>query len=149
MLADLTKFNTHIGMFMNNSSRNAVEKVEIKVASFIVEHNLPISLSEDLLALLSSLVPNDKMVQKATLGKQKTTNIIHQVLGFNVIKESVEDLRSRQFSLIIDETTDRTCKNQLAILVTYFNPDQFQMENNLIDIVELDDGKAENIYQAI
>ena len=131
MQADLTKSHTRIGMFMNNSMRDAVGKDEIKIASFIVEHSLPINLSEDLLALFSSLVPNDKTVQKATLGKQKTTNIIRQVLGFNVIKESIEDLRSRKFSLIIDETTDRTCKNQLAILG------------------QLDDGKAETIYQAI
>lgn len=149
MHVDLTKSHTRIGTFMNGSSRDAVEKLEIKLSSFIVEHNLPINLSEDLLALLSSLFPHDKTVQKATLGKQKSTNIIRQVLGFNVIKESIEDLRSRKFSLIIDETTDRTCKNQLAILVTYFNPDSFQMENDLIDIVQLDDGKADTIYQAI
>jgi hypothetical protein len=151
MQADLTKSHTRIGMFMNNSSRDAVGKVGIKIASFIVEHNLPINLSEYLLALFSSLVPNDKTVQKATLGKQKTTNIIRQVLGFNnVIKESIEDsLRSRKFSLIIDKTTDRTCKNQLANLVTYLNPDKFRMENDLIDIVQLDDSKAETIYQAM
>ena len=70
-------------------------------------------------------------------------------MGFNVIKESVEDLRSQKFSLIIDETTDRTCKNQLPILVTYFNPDKYQVEKDLIDIVQLDDGKAETINQAI
>ena len=149
MQTDLAKSQTRIGMFMNNSSRDAVGKLEITVASFIVEHNLPINLTEDFLALLSSLFPNDKTVQKATLGKQKTTNIIRQVLGFNVIKETIEDLRSRKFSLIVDETTDRTCKNQLAILVTYFNPDKFRMENDLIDIVQLDDGKAETIYQTI
>ncbi|XP_028416846.1 uncharacterized protein LOC114541055 [Dendronephthya gigantea] len=138
MHADLTKSHTRIGTFMNGFSRDAVEKLKIKLSSFIVEHNLPISLSEDLLALLTSLFPHDK-----------TANIIRQVLGFNVIKESIEDLRSRKFSLIIDETTDRTCKNQLAILVTYFNPDTFQMENDLIDIVQLEDGKADTIYQAI
>jgi hypothetical protein len=60
------------------------------------------------------------------------------------MKESIEDLRSQKFS-----STDRTCKNQLAILVTYFKPDKFQKENGLIDIVQLDDGKAETIYQAI
>lgn len=146
---DLTKSHTRIGTFMNGSSREAVEKLEIKLSSFIVEHNLPINLREDLLALLSSLFPHDETVQKATLGKQKSSNIIRQVLGFNVIKESFEDLRSRKFSLIIDETTDRICKNQLAVLVIYYNPDSFQMENDLIDVVQLDDGKADTIYQAI
>jgi hypothetical protein len=130
-------------------SESSVAKVEIKLCSFIVEHNLPIHLSDDLLALVCSLVPTDKTIQKATLGKQKATNIIHQVLGFNTLKESITELKSHKFSLIVDETTDRTQKSQLAILVTYFNSTTFKMDNYLIDIVQLDDGKADTIYKAI
>jgi hypothetical protein len=83
------------------------------------------------------------------LGKQKATNVIRQVLGFNNQKDSVDGLKSRKFSLIIDETTDHSCKNPLAVLVTYFNPDTFKMDCDLTDIVQLDDGKADTIFKAI
>ena len=148
MNAQLSKSPPNIGTLLG-SSEESVAKLEIKLCCFIVENNLPIHLSEDLLALLSSLFPLDKTIKKATLGKQKATNIIRQVLGFNFIKEAIAQLRSRKFSLIIDETTDRSCKNQLALLATYFNPDTFKMESDLIDIVQLVDGKATTIYLAI
>lgn len=115
MFVQLSKSQPKIGTLLG-APQNSVAKLEIKPCSFIVEHNLPIHLSEDLLALLSSLFPSGKTVQKATLGKQKATNVIRQVLGFNSLKESIVELKSRKFSLIIDETTDRSLKNQLPIL---------------------------------
>ncbi|XP_028402033.1 uncharacterized protein LOC114524975 [Dendronephthya gigantea] len=151
MIAELSKSNSNIRTMFGASaaSQSSVAKMEIKLCSFIVEHNLPIHISDDLLALLSSLFPTNKTVQKATLGKQKATNVIRQVLGFHTLKESIADLKSRKFSLIIDETTDCSRKNQLAILVIFFNPCTFKMDCNLIDIIQLDDGKAETIYSAI
>ncbi|CAB3990550.1 Hypothetical predicted protein [Paramuricea clavata] len=148
MTAELRKSQLNIGEFLGATDKY-VAKLEIKLCSFIVEHNIPIQLSDDLLALLSSLFPSYKTVQKATLGKQKATNVIRQVLGFNTQKGSTNGLKSRKFSLIIDETTDRSHKNQLAVLVTYFNPDTFKMDCDLIDIVQLDDGKADTIFKAI
>ena len=93
-----------------------------------------IQLSDDLLALLSSLFPWNKAVHKATLGKQKATNVIHQVLRFNTQKDFINGLKSQKFSLIIVETADCSRRNQLAVLVTYFNPDTFKMDCDLIDI---------------
>ena len=121
MTAELRKWHLNIGELLGATDKS-VAKLEIKLCSFIVEHNLPIQLSDDLLALLSSLFPSNKTVQKATLGKQKAINVIRQVLGFNTQKDSIDGLKSRKFPLIIDETTDRSHKNQLAVLVTYFNP---------------------------
>ena len=90
MQADLTKSHAHIGIFMNSSLPNAVGKVEIKVASFIVDHNLPINLSEDLVALLSSLVPNDKTVQKATLENRKQQTLFVRYWGLMLLKSPLK-----------------------------------------------------------
>ena len=150
MITNLSTSTSHPNIkVLFGPSKSSVAKVEIKLCSFIVENNLPIHLSDDLLALVRSLVPTDKTIQKVTLGKQKATNIIRQVLGFSTVQESIAELKSHKFSLIIDETTDRTQKSQLAILVTYFNPDSFKMDCYLIDMVELDDGKADTIYNAV
>ena len=85
MITDLSTSHPNIKELFG-PSESSVAKVEIKLCSFIVEHNLPIHLCDDLLALVCSLVPTDKTIQKATLGKQKATNIIRQVLGFNTLK---------------------------------------------------------------
>ena len=59
-----------------------VAGIEIKIACFIAKNNLPLDMSEDLLTLMTSLFSSDKALQKVTLGKQKATNVIRKVLGF-------------------------------------------------------------------
>ena len=76
---------------------------------------LPLSLSQDMVELLRSLFPNDAALRNVKLGKQKATNIVRQVLGFDYLKELVSLLRCRFFSVIIDEATDQSTKKQLAI----------------------------------
>ena len=104
---------------------------------------------DDLIALLRSLFPLDNALKHATLGKQKATNVIRQVLGFDYLNEAVSALRSRKFSFIIDETTDKSTAKQLAILATYFDMKSFQTKKLLLDMVEVEDGMAKGIYAAV
>ena len=78
--------------------------MEIKIASFIAEKNLPISISEDVMLLLRSLFPNDKTLSRVSMGNQKTTNVIRQVLRFQFLRECCQKLQEHKFSLIIDAT---------------------------------------------
>lgn len=61
--------------------------MEIKIAGFIAEKNLPISVSEDLILLFRSLFPNNKTLSRVSMEKQKTTDVIRQVLGFQFSRE--------------------------------------------------------------
>ena len=119
--------------------------MEIKLCSFIAEHNLPISLSDDLVELLRSLFPHDTPLTNVRLGKQKATNVIRQVIGFDYLFEAVSALRSRMFSMIIDETTDLSTIKQLAVLATYFDMQTFAPKYFLLDMVEIVDGTANGI----
>ena len=141
--------STIVSLFTKATSREESSSIEIKLCAFIAEHNLPISLSDDLIALLRSLFPLDNALKHATLGKQKATNVIRQVLGFDYLNEAVSALRSRKFSFIIDETTDKSTAKQLAILATYFDMKSFQTKKLLLDIVEVEDGTAKGIYAAV
>jgi hypothetical protein len=102
-------------------------RIEIKLCSLIAEKNLPISLVEELVPLLRDLFPSDPALREVKLGKQKSTNIVRQVLGFHAMKECVSKLRQNPFSLIIDETTDKSTTSQLAILRVYFNELTFKL----------------------
>ena len=70
------------------ASQTKPARIEIKLCAFIAENNLPISWSEDLVALVKSLFPSEVSLQNVKLGKQKATNVIRQVLGFYSIKRS-------------------------------------------------------------
>ena len=69
-----------------------------------------------MVTLIRSLFPNDAALSPVKLGKQKTTNIIRQVLGFDYLKEMVSLLRSRKFGIIIDEAED---KSNLLLLLRF------------------------------
>lgn len=133
-----------LGSHVKNAAR-----IEIKLCSFITENNLPISIVENLVPLLRDLFPSDQALCEVMLGKQKATNVIRQVLGFYSIHECVAKLKANKFSLIVDETTDKSTTSQLAVLGVYFNEKDFRLEIILIDLIPLKDGTATTIYTSL
>ena len=64
--------------------------------------------------------------------EHKTTNLIHQVLGFQFLREGCQNLQGNTISLITDEK--KINFSQLAILGTYFATESYQMHSILIDM---------------
>ena len=146
-----TKTTTTVSSLWQKSATltgDRVKSMEIKLSAFVAEHDLAISLSDDLVDLLRSLFPKDDALKNLTLGKQKATNVIRQVLGFDYLHEAVTTLQSHLFSVIIDETTDLSTIKQLAVLATYFDWNSFQSKYYLLDMVEVEDGTANGIFSA-
>ena len=77
--ATLERTNKKIDSMLGPSDKDKA-RMEIKIASFIAEKNLPISISEDLMLLLRSLFPNDKTFSRVSMGKQKTPMLFARCL---------------------------------------------------------------------
>jgi hypothetical protein len=151
-----TKYATSTGrcstitsLFDRATNRNETPTMEIKLCAFIAEHNLPLSLADDLVTFIRSLFPLDQTLRNVKLGKQKATNVVRQVLGLDYLHEAISALRSHSYSLIIDETTDLSTAKQLAVLTTYFDMGSFEYKSFLLDMPEIVDGTAEGIYSAV
>ena len=136
-------------MMNQPTTADASTSMEVKLCAFVAQHDLPLSLTDDMVQLFRSLCPNDAALKNVRLGKQKATNIVRQVLGFNYLKEMVSLRRHNFFSIIIDETTDQSTKKQLVILANFFNIEKFKMDYWLVDMVEADDGTALGIYSKL
>ena len=121
------------------TTADATTTMEVKLCAFVAQHNLPLSLSQDMVELLRSLFPNDAVLRNVKLGKQKATNIVR--LGFDYLKELVSLLRCRFFNVIIDEST----KKQLAIVATFYDTEKFEMQYWLVDMLETEDGSVEHL----
>ena len=141
--------STIISLFNRPTTEDEARSMEIKLCAFIVEHNLPISISDHFVELLCSFFPNENTLKNVRLGKQKATNVIRQVIGFDYLHEAISALQSRKFSLIIDETTDMSTVKQLAVLATYFDRQSFETKCLLLDMAEIVDGTANGIYSAV
>lgn len=68
------------------ASQSDGARMEIRMCTFVIEKNLPLSMPEDMLNLMKSLFPTNDTLKEVTLGKQKSTNVIRQVLGFYSLK---------------------------------------------------------------
>ena len=57
MASKASQSSTISGMFSKANTRDETATMEIKLCSFIAEHNLPLSISDDFVELLRSLFP--------------------------------------------------------------------------------------------
>ncbi|XP_028407537.1 uncharacterized protein LOC114530155 [Dendronephthya gigantea] len=147
----LTSTTMSLGHMVNQirNENDIATSMEVKICAFIVEHNLPLSISESMVRLLSSMFPNDASLKKVKLGKQKATNILRQVLGFDYLQDMVTLLQSKMFSIIIDKAIDKSAKKQLAIIAVFFDLEKFELQYWLVDLIETADGTANGIYSKI
>lgn len=59
---------------MNLHIHEMVLQLELRICSFVSEHNLPLSLANDLVELLKKRVPKDEVLKNIKMNKQKTLN---------------------------------------------------------------------------
>lgn len=57
--------------------------------------------------------------------------------------------RENKFSLLIDESTDISVTQILAVVVRFFDSEKCKITDALLDIVEVENGSAENLYNAV
>lgn len=120
--------------------------IELKLFAFLAERYIPISLIDSLMPLLKHLFPESEPLKKVTLGKQRASNIIRQAFGQSFSEELSAKLRERPFSVIIDETTDKSTSKQLSIMVQYYDK---QFVCSFLDLVEVKLSTAEGIFTTV
>ncbi|XP_065584645.1 uncharacterized protein LOC136043679, partial [Artemia franciscana] len=67
----------------------------------------------------------------------------------HLLNQLVELLKTTFFSVIIDETTDRTIDKQLAIMVVFFSEKDLKLHVEVLDMVKCSDGSAEGLTNRI
>lgn len=93
-------------------SNSQVRRAELKLSAYIATNDLPILLTNTLTPLCSNIFPDSEIAKQIAMKRTKTTELIKDVLHKNFSQEVEGQLRGHgnYFSLIMDETTDRTTK---------------------------------------
>lgn len=134
-------------LISNDPLDKSAKKMELRLCAFLAENYLPISLIEPLLLLLKILFSDNNALKRVCLGKQRASNVIRQVFGKYLLQELCEVLKERMFSVIIDETTDRSTTKQMSIIVQYW--DNNKMQNSFLDLVEIHDSSADGLVSTL
>lgn len=91
-----------------------VTRAEIKLATFMAEHNIALNTADHLLDLLKDIFPNCSIAQMS-LKRSKATYAIKEISKTSQ-QQMVRDLKRNRFSIIIDETTDISTSKTCAVV---------------------------------
>lgn len=86
------------------SHKDKVKRAEIKLSAFFAEHNVALCITDHLVPLLKDICLEPEVVQDFSLGRLKCINIIQNVIAKREVEKIIDNLQTRKFSILIDES---------------------------------------------
>ncbi|CAB3222422.1 unnamed protein product [Arctia plantaginis] len=132
---------TVTSMLPDCASKSFTDKIksgEIKMACCLAEHSLKFSLADDLKDLIQSVAQDSNLASELTFGRTKAHAIVTNVTGKVAENQLIETLQKNKFSLIVDESTDRSSTKHLALIVR--TAVDFQVEDSFLCLIPVVDG---------
>ena len=123
------------------------KEAEMRIAMFISEHNISFRTSDHLVQLIKSI--DSDAVSKISCNRTKATAIVNNVLGATSFENLIDKIRSQKFTMLIDESTDKSATKNLAIVVRLLDFDNYIVRDQFLSLIEICDGSALGIYNAI
>ncbi|XP_068990425.1 zinc finger BED domain-containing protein 5-like [Neodiprion pinetum] len=94
---------------------------EIRIAAFMVEHNIALNTADHLTKLIKAISPDSEVAKGISCSRTKCTKIVQNVTGYSQFEQIVQCLQTTKFSLLVDESTDVSATKHLALVVRFFN----------------------------
>ena len=138
-----------INQFVNvPQTEAAVTSAECMVTNFIIEHNLPVSVSDHMTELLKQICPDSAIAKKYQCKRTKTTHIV-QEMARDVIKSMDRALKTEPFSISTDGSESRH-KQLYPILVRYPDEELEKIVTRLLRLCECREAcTGENIFNML
>ncbi|XP_036317474.1 uncharacterized protein LOC118732445 [Rhagoletis pomonella] len=125
-----------------------VRNAEFTIVVFCIMYNLPFRLVDYLPGLLYDCCTDSQIAKALKCHRTKATSLA-EILGDKSKNKIVNVLQKSKFSLIVDETTDLSCRKALVLVVRYFDQLSRKVKDHFLQLIELDQSDSESIYRAI
>ncbi len=129
-------------MIVSDTLTDKVHRAEIKMAAFVVEHNVSFQTMDHLSDLLTDIFPDSAIAEKFKSKHTKTRCIVKHVLAAQFRATLQETLKKTPFSIIIDETTDISSSKLLAIVVRFYSNQEKTVKSLFLKLIEVTDADA-------
>lgn len=113
LLASLTSgtktqksISTFVTKNISSDLKLQVSRAEIKIASFVAEHNISFLATDHLTEMLKECFPDSNIAKNLAMKRTKSTAIIKNVIGLSHKESLAVTLRKTKFSVLTDESTD-------------------------------------------
>ena len=93
--------------------------------------------------------PDSKIAKKLSMKRSKLAYVIQDGIAYEEKHLVAEKCREQKFSIIIDESTDISVTQVLAVVVRYFDSCKQDVTDELLDSIVVEDGTAAGLYNAV
>ena len=114
-----------------------------------LKDDIPLSAADSLLPVLKAHVPDSTITLQARVGRTKAIGLIRNVIGLAEKMKLVNLLKKTKFSLIVDESTDRTVTKFLVIFVWYCSQKRKTSTEDYFSMRVVPDATAEGLKTLI
>lgn len=134
---------------LNEKLALKVKTAELKLVTFIAEHNLAFSVLDHLPQLIASICEDFEIAKKIKCCKKKGTAICKGVMTKESLYILSKTLQASKFSLIIEESTDVSVKKNLVLVARFYNKATKKVCDKFAALLEVMDASADAIYKSI
>ncbi|KAF0730139.1 zinc finger protein 862-like, partial [Aphis craccivora] len=125
------------------------KEAEIRLSMFIIEHNIAIQTSDHLIPLFKSICPESDVVKNISCNRTKATAIVCNVIGKHGSANLIERMKTNIFSIMIDESTDKSSVKHLAIVTRIVDSLSYDVKDEFAALIKVPKASAKDIFDAI
>ncbi|XP_077440712.1 protein FAM200B-like isoform X1 [Vanacampus margaritifer] len=150
---NVKKNNSHVPLtkhFVSTANPAASHKTtnaEILFCHFLAEHNIAFTAADHFSDLVKVMFPDSQTAKEFACRRTKATMIVKESLARGYTQDVIQYCRTHPFTLMIDESNDRTTKKRLVVLAHFFDGEN--TNTRLLDLPELASGTAASIFAVI
>ena len=143
------QISTYFNKPKDVSLEDKVAKAEICLTAFMAEHSTPFLQADHLVECCKRMFPDSIIAQKMTLKlkRSKASYVMQHGIAHHERQRLISKCQRQKFSVIIDESTDVSVSQILAVVVRYFDEEKCEVVDSLLDLVEVADGTAEGLIR--
>ena len=149
---EVAKSTVDISKFVKSNlstDNHQTARSELAIAAYFTEHNIPLACIDHFLPVCEIAFPDSKIVKNLSMKRSKLSYVIQDGLAFDESAVITNICQCQKFSIIIDESTDISVTQILAIVVRYFDKCQENVVDALLDSVVVEDGSAVGLYSSV
>ena len=141
------KGQTTLGFQVESSPINEqVIRAEVKVAHMLAQHNVPLSLADELTPLFHDIFPDSYIAKNFSSRRTKTACILNGAIAPVLQKNLVNTMKTCPFTLAIDGSTDIGVEKMNPLTVRIFNAEYGMVHTLYLDMCMYSQSTAEGIF---
>ncbi|XP_065645467.1 uncharacterized protein LOC136075946 [Hydra vulgaris] len=123
------------------------KKADIQLAMCICCHSA-ISTADHFCEIISKFGVGSPL-EHLKLHRTKCTKVIQNVISSTLEEEISKEIKSKPFSILIDESTDVSLIKHLAICVRYFSEKEKQIVDDFLGLIQVISTTCEDLFNAL